>query len=318
MYRFGILRGGVGAEYHFSLESGAELARALQESGFEVIDILVDKKGDLFLKGAPASLEQIDQAVDLVWNTLHGEIGEDGQIQKLLDNYNIPYTGAGHLSSAITFQKELAKEKARSLGIKTPISILFLPEGQESVSEITRKIYTKMAPPWVLKPLYGGASVHTYFAFTILELAQFVEEQISHSVPFIVEQYIFGKEALIGVVDNFRGQDTYVLPPVEVASLNNKILKTEDRHQEHTYKVGGSFSQTEKEILIEFAKNMHKSFDLKDYSQIECIVDRQGSIWFIEIDTHPHLHKESGFRKALTYVGASLNDFVKSIVERNK
>ena len=317
MQRIGILRGGVSSEYDISLKTGANVQRALYDAGLEAIDMLLDKDGVLHIKGIPTGLEDAKNHVDLVWNALHGEFGEDGQIQALLDINAIPYTGASSQVAELAFDKQRAKEHAKKLGIDTPTSVLIIPEGNESVSEVTQKIYKTMAPPWVLKPLSGGGSVHTHFAFTPLELSQFVDESISEGVPFIAEQYIQGREAAVGVIDDFRNQETYALPVVEVHSSSRGTLTHEMRAGEQEYtKLHGGFSADERGVLAELAKKLHTHFGAKDYSQSEFIVDSRGKPWFIELDTHPHLTNNSPFLTALNAVGASLQEFVKSVVEK--
>jgi D-alanine-D-alanine ligase len=315
MQRIGILRGGVSEEYDLSLKTGANVQRALHDAGLEAIDMLLDKDGVLHIKGIPADLETAKQQVDTVWNALHGSFGEDGQIQQLLDEYDIPYTGAASDAAQLAFNKQTAKDHAKELGINTPPSILVIPEGNESVSEVTQRIYKTMAPPWVVKPLTGGGSVRTYFAFTPLELAQFVEESIADGQPFIAEQYIYGREAAVGVIDHFRNQDTYALPVVEVQSPSRGTLTHDVRSGEEDYtRLHGGFNVEERNVLSELAKKIHTHFGAKDYSQSEFIVDKRGKPWFIELDTHPHLTNNSPFLTALDAVGASLQEFVKSVI----
>jgi D-alanine-D-alanine ligase len=319
MKRIGILRGGISPEYHISLQTGANVQRALMEAGFEAIDMLLDKDGVLHIKGVPADLEKAQASVDVVWNALHGEFGEDGKVQELLDQYGIPYVGSSRLTSALAFNKQLAKDQAKSIGLHTPQSLMVMPEGEESVSEITQRIYRTMAPPWVLKPLSGGGSLRTYFAFTPLELAQFVEESVSNATPFLVEQYIYGKEAAVGVIDSFRGKDQYVLPVMEIKSPSKGVLTHDTRIGDEAYAIpGGSLRTDEREELSRMAKELHATFGASDYSQSEFIVDKNGKIWFIEFDTHPHLHNNSPFLAALDSVGSSLTEFVKSIVGNKK
>lgn len=316
MQRIGILRGGPGDEYFLSLESGARIMKALRDEGYDVLDMLIDREGILHIKGIPASLEQARSEVDVVWNALHGETGEYGKVQRMLDELGIRYTGAGADASLLTANKLLAKDHARKLGLKTPDAVLVLPEGSESVSAITQNIYKRMAPPWVLKPLVGGASLNTYFAFTPLELAQFVDECVTHSQPFIAEQYIAGREASVGVIDGFRGQDQYVLPVVELKSPTRGILTHEMRTTDEHAVVGGGFRSDEREQLSRLAKDLHREFGINDYSQSEFIVDKYGKIWYIETDTIPHMGEHNAFVKALKHVGSSVGEFVKSIIGR--
>lgn len=314
MKRIGILRGGISPEYDISLKTGSAVQQALAEAGFEAIDMLLDKQGVLHIKGIPADLDKAQGSVDYIWNALHGEFGEDGKVQGLLDQYGIPYTGSGVAASAQAFNKKVAKEHAERLGIKTPVSILIMPDEEQSVSETTSRIYKTMAPPWVIKPLTGGSSVHTFFAFTPLDLSQIVEESITHGEPFLVEQYISGTEVAVGVIDEFRNKKNYVLPVVDIESPSRGVLSHEVR-KGGVYNDGSSHLRAdEREKLSELAQKLHQSLGAKDYSQSEFVVDRFGKVWFLETDTHPALHKEAPFYKALLAVGATLTEFVKSVL----
>ncbi len=317
MKRVGILRGGVSPEYSISLKTGANVQCALHDAGLEAVDMLLDKEGVLHIKGIPTDLDSAKDHVDVVWNALHGHFGEDGQVQALLDQYGIPYTGAESESAQRAYNKQAAKEEVAALGINTPVSILIIPEGGESVSEVSQRIYKTMAPPWVLKPLSGGGSVRTFFAFTPLELSQFVDECISNAEPFIAEQYIYGREAAVGVIDGFRDEAQYVLPVVEVQSASRGTLEHAVRNGDEDYaRLHGGFTAGERGVLAELAKKLHVHFGAKDYSQAEFIVDNRGKPWFIELDTHPHLTKNAPFLIALESVGATLQEFVKNIIEK--
>ncbi len=316
MQKVGILRGGVSPEYALSLKTGANVQKALHDAGLEAVDMLLDKDGILHIRGIPTEFQDVKDQVDTVWNALHGSFGEDGALQEAFEHFNIPFTGSLSQAAKLAFNKQDAKEEAKSLGIATPASILIIPEGGESVSEVTQKIYKTMAPPWVLKPLVGGGSVQTFFAFTPLELSQFVDESIINGQPFIAEQYIQGREAAVGVIDGFRGQEYYTLPVVEVASPLRGVLTHEVRQSDKEYaRLNGGFTIGERDVLARLAKQLHVRFGAKDYSQSEFIVDGKGKPWFIELDTHPHLTNNSPFLVALDAVGASMQEFVKSVVK---
>jgi D-alanine-D-alanine ligase len=316
MKRIGILRGGISPEYSISLKTGGAVMEALHEAGFEAIDMLLDKEGVLHIKGIPSNLEKAQSAVDYIWNALHGEFGEDGKLQQVLDQYGISYSGSGVSASAQAFNKNVAKERAESLGIKTPKSILVMPDGSESVAEVTNRIYKTMAPPWVVKPLSGGSSVNTFFALTPLDLSQVVEEAISHEQPLLIEQHISGTEVVVGVIDEFRNKKEYVLPVIDIDSPNMGVLSHERRYESHS-KDTSRLRTDERQKLSELAQSLHRSLGAKDYSQSEFVVDRFGKIWFLEIDTHPALHKDAPFYKALEAVGATLTEFVQSVINKD-
>ena len=158
--------------------------------------------------------------------------------------------------------------------------------------------------------------MHTFFAFTPLELAQIVEEAVSHQQPFLVEQYISGTEVAVGVIDEFRNKKKYVLPVVDVVSPTRGVLEHDMRLKEHT-SMPSRLRPHEREAVSDLAQKIHESLGMKDYSQSEFIIDRFGKIWFIETDTHPALHSQAPFYKALEAVGATLTEFVKSILNRD-
>lgn len=314
MQKIGVLRGGVGDEYYFSLESGAQVMQALRDAGYEVIDLLVDRQGVLHARGVPIALDTLVGMVDLVWNAMHGYWGEDGALQHELDTLGIPYVGSGMVASRIARHKFSAKERAQALGIKTPIALVVAPETTDSISEITGRVYRMMAPPWVIKPLYGGASAHTYLAKTQLELAEFVEESMTHGEPFIVEQYIYGHEAVAGVVDDFRGEAHYTLPIVEVASPRTGVLSHTARKEGTYVKDRDALRPEQKEAIGKYARQIHEMLGATDFSQSEFIVDDRGDIWYLETDTLPHFGERHPFLNGLARVGASIKDFVTHIV----
>jgi D-alanine-D-alanine ligase len=317
MKRIGIIRGGVSDEYNMSLKTGAAVQQALHEAGFEAIDMLLDKQGVLHIKGIPADLEKTQMSVDYVWNALHGEFGEDGKIQALLDQYGIPYSGSGVLASAQAFNKKIMKERAVSIGIKTPISVLVIPEDENNVDILVSNIYKTMAPPWVIKPLLGGSSINTFFAFTPEELLVFLEKSLSIGQGFLVEQYISGTEVAVGIIENFRNKKSYVLPVVDVTSEQRGVLSHEQRVNDLYTRDTSVLRPDERQKLGELAQQLHNELGAKDYSQSEFIVDRFGKIWFLETDTHPSLQQNSPFYKALLHVGATMPEFVKSVINKD-
>lgn len=319
MKKVGVIRGGVSPEYLFSIQTGAEVIRAIGESGYEAVDLFLDKDGVLHVWGVPTTLQELPHKVDLIWNALHGEFGEDGKLQQLLHQLNMPYIGPDVATSALFAKKDTAKHLvSQDKSVKTPPSMLLFPENTMSVSELTRSIYTKMAPPWVIKPLSGGASINTFFIKTPLELSQYVDQAIQLGEPFLVEQYIYGREAAVVVARDFRDEEFYSFPVVEIKSPTNGIHTSEKRNEDESAIVHGSFTKDERIQIETLAKEIHKKHNLGDFSQIEFIVDTKGTPWFLEVDTVPHLHPESPFRKALHAVGVTLKEFIQSFISKKK
>ncbi len=315
-YRIGVIRGGVSDEYPISLKTGATILQALREEGYDTIDILLDKDGMLHIKGIPATVADLHGKVDVVWNALHGNFGEDGKFQQLFDGAGILYTGSGALASAFAHNKELAKERARALELYTPQTLLINPaEESDSIAEIASRIYRTMSPPWVVKPLTGGASINTFVVHTALELAQVIDDAMARGELFLIEQYIYGREASVGVIDGFRGQDHYIAPVVEIKKPSRSIL-THDRRMsdDPVFAIGGSFRSDERDMLARSALALHQALGASDFSQSEFIIDPRGKIYFLETDTNPILTENSPLPFSLRSVGSGMRELVSHVI----
>src|SRR3989344_5282169 len=115
-----VLRGGPSSEYEVSLKSGAAVLEALDRERYEPRDIFISKSGEWHLHGLSVTPERALREVSVVLNVVHGEYGEDGQMQELLDALGVPYAGSGASASALTFDKARTREEAARLGVKIP------------------------------------------------------------------------------------------------------------------------------------------------------------------------------------------------------
>ena len=147
----GVLRGGPSREHDVSLKTGHAIVSNLTRDRYTTRDIYIDKQGVWHERGLPTTPERVLRAVDVVIIGLHGEYGEDGEVQKLLDRYGVPYTGSDSLSSFVAMHKVLAKEKAREHGILTP-RYKFFEEGTD-MEALAHEVVRTFMPPVVVKPI---------------------------------------------------------------------------------------------------------------------------------------------------------------------
>jgi D-alanine-D-alanine ligase len=176
-----VLMGGISAEREVSLSSGRMCALALQEAGFEVVE--VDAGRDLAQR-----LAQI--APDVVFNALHGRWGEDGCVQGLLEWLDLPYTHSGVLASALAMDKERCKAVYRAHGLPVAPSLLARRE------EVRARHV--MAPPYVVKPNDEGSSVGVWLVMD----ENNGPPQLDDAMPDIVmvEGYAPGRELTVSVL----------------------------------------------------------------------------------------------------------------------
>lgn len=305
--KIAVLCGGLSNERDVSISSGTGIAHALLQRGHKValIDLFLgyteefESAEDVFISGdavtqsivteqAPdlASVRamrpdgimvgphvlEICKAADIVFMALHGEEGENGKVQAMLDMYGVKYTGSGYLGSAIAMNKSLTKTVLREAGIPVPVGTTF------KKSDIIEEV----GFPCVVKPCSGGSSVGT----TIVENA----EQYAASVKFaflyedsvIVERFIKGRELTVGVMDGKAMPVIEIIPKSGFYDYKNKYQPgfTEEIcpapiSEEATYEI-----QT-------LAERVFKALKIDSYCRVDFIMDADGSFYCLEANTLP-------------------------------
>ena len=310
--RVGVLRGGPSLEHEVSLKTGESVLRNLPEY-YSAKDIFINKEGEWHLDGKPAHHERIFRQIDVVFNALHGEYGEDGKVQQLLESFGVPYTGSGVLASALGMNKILARQAFKSAGLKVPSGFEIVLEN--GLAETAKKIFRNMPPPWVIKYPSGGSSVGVSIARSFDDLANALEKVSAFSSKILVEEYIKGREATCGVIDEFRNQKHYALPIVEI------IPPSKEKFFSYDAKYGGetrelcpaNFDMAMKKEIERLAIMAHNSIGARHYSRSDFIVSKKG-IYILEINTLPGLTAESLLPKALNAVGSSHRELLEHLI----
>ena len=313
--RVGILRGGKGHEYEVSLKTGAEVLKNLNSEKYQPVDILLTRDGTWHLGGLPVEPTRAIQAVDVVFNALHGEYGEDGQIQQFLDYQRVPYTGSGAVASALGMDKPKSKEIFKKNGLKVPCDVILRPEDLYDIEEAAHTAFRQIAPPWIVKPAGNGSSVGLYLARTYPELVQAIEACSKYGPVVMVEEYVRGREATCGVVDGLRGMDYYPLLPVEIITpAHKKLFDYEAKYSGESSEIcPGRFSREEKNELENLSKVIHKSLGLRHYSRSDFIISPKG-VYVLEVNTLPGLTEQSLLPKSLRAAGITYDRFLDHLV----
>jgi D-alanine-D-alanine ligase len=311
MITVGIIRGGTNALYDTSLDTGAELLAHLRsdtlKGSYKAIDIFIDKDGLWHMGGIPVSIQKLSDSVDVVFNALHGDFGEDGALQEILEKWHIPYVGSSSASTATSYDIQSTKEALDGLGIQTPKHMLFPAyqsdfdgPAKEYAHAKAKKVWETFAPPWIVKPLTRGSSMGVHVCVTYPELVRAFEIGISQRVSIVVEEMIDGKRARVSVVEKFRDRDLYTFPPLEI------------RDSESQYP--SSFTTAEKKELERLAMRIHTSLGLGHYSHSEFIVHPKRGIYALTVDTVPRITDTSHTPKILATVGVTVPEFLRHLL----
>lgn len=314
--KIAVLRGGPSSEHEVSLKSGKNVLRELADK-YDVIDIVIDKQGVWHIHGLPVDPVKAIKMADLVFNALHGEYGEDGKVQQLLENLQAKFTGSGSLGSSLAMNKIKAKEIFQKRGLKTPLhKVLSKPESEGGLEVQALLVFRHFTMPVVLKPVDKGSSIGISVANDFEALKEGMKKLYDMYDQILVEEYIVGKEATVGVIEKFRNQDLYSLLPTEIEiPKQKKLFDYETKYSgTATERTPGNFNSNEREALQKIAKIAHEALGLRHYSRSDFVVHPKRGIYILETNSLPGLGENMLMVNSLKHVNLSLADFLDHII----
>lgn len=311
--KIGVLRGGPSPEYEVSLLSGANVLEHLKET-HNPVDIFVSKNGAWHINGIEKSPEKILKNVDVVFNSIHGTYGEDGRVQGLLSHYGVPFTGSNKISSAMSMNKHMTKDVANRLGIKTPTYLII--RKHDDLKNKAYEAFANIPHPLIVKPVASGSSLGLYLVNNFSELFSVLEAILEVYESALVEEYISGKEITCTVIDNFRGQNYYSTPPIEVVyEKSSPVWTYGQKYAEGTKLIYPTTLLEREAILVEEASRLiHQYLELSHFSRSDFIVSPKRGVYFLEVNTIPGMTKKSLLPKTLESIGISFKDFLHHVI----
>jgi len=293
-----VLRGGPGVESEVSMKSGKYILENLPEK-YIPMDVFVAKDKSWYLDGVAIAPEKLFKNIDVVFNAMHGEYGEDGKVQQLMDKFGVKYTGSKALASALGMNKVLAKEIFIKAGLKTPVYKV-IKKGDD-LNGMDQKIFKSCPMPAIIKPGGSGSSIGVSVVKNIKEIIPAIENALKYSEVVIVEEFIKGKEVTCGVVENFRNETLYSLLPLEIATPKEfEFFGYDAKYSDCKTDVCiAKLSEKEKRDVQRIASEAHRVLGLRHYSRADFIVSPKRGIYLLEVNTLPGLTKDSLLPKSL-------------------
>lgn len=313
----GVLRGGASSEYDLSLKTGGAILNALPESDYDVRDIFIDKKGYWNSRGMQVEPMRAVAQIDVVVNGLHGGAGEDGRVQRILDQAHIPYTGSGASASALSLNKLHAALALKRAGIRMPRSLGFTLSQKMHTGDMAKHVFSRFGPPYIVKPGNEGGSHGVMISATIVSLPDVLADVLDAFGSALVEEFVIGDEATVGIIEGFRGEELYALPPARVVYPESSPYLHFDHHRgsDIRHLVPSDFTDMEKRALMDAARAAHRALGLKDSSRTDFIVTRRGP-YLLEVNSLPGLYDGAAMPRMLESVGAGVKDYLTHIIRR--
>ncbi len=311
--RVGVLRGGPSEEHEVSLKTGENVLKFLPRKKYEKIDVVLKKDGRLLANKNPIKIQELNEWADVVFNALHGQFGEDGGVQQILDKIKIPYTGSGCMASALGMNKVLSREFFQEAGLKIPRAIVV--KSRENLEETAMKIFQTIHPFWVVKPSSSGSSIGVSIVKNFHDLIPAINRAFDFSDEAIIEEYIKGKEATCGILENFRGEEHYALPVIEIVPPSHRsFFDYECKYDGTSREICPShFDIPTKREIENVAKMAHRALGCADYSRADMIVSNKG-VYLLEINTLPGLTSESLVPKSAEVVGLEFPQLLEHLI----
>lgn len=290
--RIGVLMGGLSAERKISLKSGQAVAAGLRSRGWKVVEI--DVGPDL---AAQLTRNEISHA----WLALHGQYGEDGCVQGLLELMQIPYTGSGVRACAITMDKFHTKEMLRNTVVQMAKDnrINRLEEGKD------------FPVPCVVKDPTGGSSIGVWMCQTAEERDAAIEECLRGSQTVLLEEWIVGDEITVAVLDGQALPVILIQPHNSFFDLDAKYTKGKT-----DYLVPAPIPDEIASSAQLQAKVAYKTIGMRGIARADFLISKDKNPIFLEINAIPGMTQTSLSPMAANAIGISFDELVEQILEK--
>ena len=291
--KIAVLMGGPGSERDVSLATGRGISKALRSRGADVIE--VDVRNQNF---------ELPADVDLAFIALHGTFGEDGQVQQLLEERGIAYTGEGVEESRLAFDKIRSKEKFRERGVRTP-----------EWETIAANQSPHMDLPIVVKAPRQGSTVGVYIVRKVEELEPAIRNATKYDHELLVEKFIAGRELTIGILGDQALPILEIIPKGGFYDFANKypfLNPQAGGGAEHVCPAKIDKGKT-KEIQ-DLALRAFRALGLRVYGRVDVLLPQDGAATILEINTIPGMTEASLLPEAAAAAGISYVDLCARVI----
>ena len=270
-----ILSGGISKERLISLDTGSQVAKELKKNGYFV---KISEPDDCLAK----NINQFKP--DIIFNALHGQFGEDGYIQTILEGFKIPYTHSGVIASSLAMDKEISKKIFIKNKINTPKFIKYSYD--KNKLEIMKIIENKLKFPVVVKPINEGSSVNVYIC-TKKNISNILQLMKSYK-QIIIEEFIAGREIQVAIMGNKKLGAIELKPKrkfYDYMAKYNTNAKTQ-----HIIPV--EISKNKLNEVTKMALNAHKVIGCRGVTRSD-FKFYKNKFYLLEINTQPGMTKLS-------------------------
>jgi D-alanine-D-alanine ligase len=293
-----VLMGGIGSEREVSIQSGTSVAKALRQAGFNIVTIDIN----------PNNLDILeDKSIDIFFPVLHGEFGEDGTLQQIIEDKSLLYAGCGPAASRAAFDKIESKKLFSKAGVATANVIEF--DNNVELNRLKKQLQ-ELSDKYVVKPIRQGSSVGVNIVSSVQEAIEAAQKTFTEFGDCMIEEFIRGKELTVGIL---CGQ---TLPIIEIRPKNvfyNYHAKYIDDQTEYLFDTIKKSSIVSK--INQAAMDCFNALGCRHFARIDFILNENNIPYVLEANTIPGFTNHSLLPKAASKAGLSMSELCEKIIE---
>jgi len=296
--KIAVLMGGIGEERHISIQSGNCVANALKKARFNVVTADI----------RPGNMDILDDdSIDVFFLALHGRFGEDGQLQQILEERALLYTGSGPAASRLAFDKMASKKAFVQAGVTTPTAIQF--DNNTDTQEFEKQLLS-LQDKYVVKPVRQGSSVGISIATNRHEAIAAAKKNCREFGDCMIEQFIPGKEITVSILEN------QTLPIIEIRSKTGFYDYQAKYIDEQTQYLFDTISdQALVEKVNKAALACFHALGCRHFARVDFVLGDDGTAYALEVNTIPGFTDHSLLPKAAAKAGLSMSQLCTKIIE---
>lgn len=295
--KIAVLMGGPGSERDVSLATGRGVVKALRSLGCDVVE--VDVRGSDFT---------LAEDIELAFLTIHGTFGEDGQLQQILEDRGVPYTGEGVEESALAFDKIRSKEMFRQHDVATPYWQT-IAVGQRPTIPI----------PVVIKAPRQGSTVGVHIIRNEREIDAAVADASTYDRELLVEKFVPGRELTVGILGDQVLPILEIIPKGGFYDFTNKypfLNPSAGGGAEHV--CPAKIPEDRTRAIQDLALRAHRSLGLQVYSRVDIMLPEEGEPAVLEVNTIPGMTEASLLPEAAAAAGIGYAELCARIVDLSR
>lgn len=329
--------GGLSSERAVSLSTGKMILEALDKAKYEAVAVdaaLLWGGGRDRLPGSANEVAAVAEAekalakigplrpvsdtvsspdgrVDVAFIALHGQFGEDGTIQGLLELLGVPYTGSGVLASALAIDKIISKRVLTSAGVKMPNSVDLTSKKDLKKIDVVAEV-RPFGYPVMVKPSKQGSTIGMSKVEFEDNLVEAVETAFKYDTQVLIEQFVTGTEITVGVLGN---DDPQILPIVEIVPMKG-FYDYEAKYTPGATEeiVPARISEAAAAKARELALTSHSALGCRGMSRVDMIVTEGDEVVVLEVNTIPGMTPTSLLPTAAKAAGIEFSELLDKII----